>query len=34
MVFENFEKNSGKLLYQTMITLVVTQQIKDEITEG
>ena len=33
-VFENLEKNPFKLHYQTLIILVVTQQVKYEILEG
>ena len=33
IIFENFEKNRGKLHYQNLITLVVTQKVKYEIFE-
>ena len=32
--FESLEKNLGKIHCQTLITLVVTQQVKYEILEG
>ena len=34
IIFENFEKNRGKLHYQNLITLVLTQKVKYEIFEG
>ena len=33
-IFENLEKNPVKLHYQTLITLVVTKCVKNEIPEG
>ena len=33
ILFENLEKNPGKLHYQTLITLV-TQKVEHEILEG
>ena len=34
MVFENIKKNPGKLHYQNVIALAVTQYVKYEILEG
>ena len=34
IVFENLEKNPGKLHYQILITLVVTQTVKYEYLKG
>ena len=34
MLFENLEKNPDKLHQETLITLVVTEQVKHEIPEG
>ena len=33
IIFENLEKNPGKVHYQTLIALIVTQQVKYKILE-